>query len=85
MTIGGQEVDLSKLPQFTIGHKRALFKDHGVDLRRVGQFNPEEEFAFVLFMLRLVRPETTEEEVAALPMGAIARVVNAMLENETRG
>ncbi len=72
--VGGVELDLDRMPVLTLGHKRRLWKQHEVDLSRIGRFTPEDEFRFALFMLRLLRPETTEVEVEAISMTTVADI-----------
>lgn len=74
VVIGGVELDLDRMPTLTLGHKRKLWKEHEVDLSRIGKFTPEDEFRFALFMLRLLRPETTEAEVEQISMSAVADI-----------
>ena len=74
VVVGGVEVDLDRMPTLTLGHKRRLWKEHEVDISRIGRFTPEDEFRFALFMLRLVRPETTEAEVEAISMSTVADI-----------
>ena len=72
--VGGVELDLDRMPTLTLGHKRKLWKDHEVDISKIGKFTPEDEFRFALFMLRLVRPETTEQEVEQISMSDVADI-----------
>lgn len=72
--VGGVEIDLDRMPTLTLGHKRKLWKEHEVDISKIGKFTPEDEFRFALFMLRLVRPETTEAEVEQISMAATADI-----------
>lgn len=74
VVVGGVELDLDRMPALTLGHKRKLWKAHAVDLSRIGRFTPEDEFLFALFMLRLLRPETTEAEVEAISMSTVADI-----------
>lgn len=80
--IGGDEVDLGKIPPLTIGDKRRLFKTAGVDLGRAGRFNPEEEFQYSLYLLRLIRPQTTEPELEAAPHAVIIELSLQMIRLE---
>ena len=72
--VGGVELDLDRMPTLTLGHKRRLWKEHSVDLSNIGRFTPEDEFRFALFMLRLLRPETTEAEVEMISMSTVADI-----------
>jgi len=74
VSLGGEEVDLALIPPFTLGIKRRLWREAKVDLGRLREFTPDEEAAFVLFCLRLVRPQTTEQEAESLPMEAVSRL-----------
>jgi len=87
LKIGGAEIDLSKLPPITFGLKRELWAQQAVDVSRLASkdgLNPEEEFRFTLFLLRKVRPETTEDEVSTLALRDVSRVAVAAV-NRTRG
>lgn len=72
--IGGEEVDLSKIPPLTIGHKRRLFKEAGVSMSDLGRFTPEQEFQFVWFVVKLLRPQTTEAEMEAVSLRDVMEI-----------
>ena len=72
--VGGVELDLDRMPTLTLGHKRRLWKEHAVDLSQIGKFSPEDEFRFALFMVRLMRPATTEAEVEELSMASVSDI-----------
>ena len=74
VVVGGEELDLERLPLLTLGHKRQLWKQHEVDISNIGKFTPEDEFRFALYMLRLLRPATTEAEVEALGLTSVADI-----------
>lgn len=73
--VGGDVLDISKFPPLTIGHKRRLFKEYNLDLTKISQYNPEEEFQFVLFITRLVRPKTTEQELEDVEIGSTVDII----------
>jgi len=82
LKIGGAEVDLNKLPPITFGLKRELWRKQAVDVSKLASeagFNPEDEFRFTLFMLNKVR-ETTEDELGALSLSDVRRVVLAAVQ-----
>lgn len=62
----GTPLDLTELPPVTLGDKRRMKAD-GVKWEDVASGDPDAESAFVLLVLRKVRPATTAEEVDALP------------------
>lgn len=82
--VGPDEVDLAKLPAFTIGHKRRLFKELGLDLSGLGKFDPEQDFQFVWFVLRLVRPQTTEQEAEAVELADVLRITTGIIRKTAR-
>lgn len=83
--IGSDEIDLKKLPTLTIGHKRRLFKETGLDLANITKFNPDDEAKFILFVLQGVRPQTTEKEVDDLPIHYVLDFVLGVLDSAASG
>jgi SAM-dependent methyltransferase len=77
LTIGTDEVDLDTLPPMNVGMRRGLFAQSKVDYCL--KFNAIGDFHYVLFMLRQIRPQTTEAEVDALPLPSVNEVLQAEL------
>ena len=62
----GTMLDITELPPITLGDKRHM-KAEGVKWEDIASNDPDAEAAFVLLVLRKLRPATTAEEVDALP------------------
>lgn len=82
LKIGGDDVDLGKLGPLTIGDKRKLFKAAGVDIGRAARFTPEEEFQYALYLVRRVRPQTTEDELEAAELKSLVEISLQMIRVE---
>ena len=80
----GNVLELMQLPTLTLGHKRQLFKQYGVDVGKMSQLTPEEEFHFVLYFARLLLPDTTETEIEALSINQTTEIVLAVLDSAKR-
>ena len=74
--VGGERVDLGGLPGFSIGFKRRFCRDTGLNYSDGGVF--ENQFALVLYALRLLRPSTTEAEVEAMGLAVVDFVYAVM-------
>ncbi len=69
LKIGGEEVDITELPPLTIGDKKALGKI-GINFSKLSEISPDDEAKLIAFIIRKVRPYTTEVEVDAMPIKA---------------
>lgn len=70
--IGGDQVDLTDFPPLTQGDKKALRKEpYDLNLKKLQEFDEEQESKLVLFLLKKVRAKTTMEEVDALPAALV--------------
>lgn len=66
--IGADEVDFTDFPPLTMGDQKAMKKDYGLDLVQMTEFGAEDRYKLTLFLIRKLRPSTTEAEVDALPL-----------------
>ncbi len=69
LILGGQEMDVTNLPVFTLGDRKAL-KAQGMDMKAVFASNendPDQAAKLILYLLKKRRPETTEADVEGLP------------------
>ncbi len=71
LTVGSgdktREIDLTKLRPITLGDRKRLLSELGLDLRKAVDFTPEQDVALVMFILRKIDPTVTAEEVEDLP------------------
>ena len=78
--IGGEELDITNIPPITLGDKKRLVKESGVNLSKLVDPkeppNPEGDSMVVLLILQKVRPQTTIAEVDELSLFVAQRVLS---------
>ena len=67
LKIGEELIDITNLSSFTIGDKKELAK-LGINFAKIADISPDDEAKLIGFILRKVRPTTTDVEVDALPI-----------------
>ena len=72
LDIGADRVDLMLLPPVSVGFKSRLFE--ATKINYDDKFTPTQEFAFVHYMLALLRPGTTAQEVEKLPASTVKQL-----------
>lgn len=80
IVIGGETMQLSALKPLTLGDKRKLFKVQGIDLSKLMTFDPEQEFQFAFYLLKMMRPATTEAEAEETDLTALRTLILGSVE-----
>lgn len=62
-----RKLELSKILPFTMGDRKRLLAEFGLNMRRAVEFTPEEDANLVWYILRKLDASVTLEEVEALP------------------
>lgn len=81
-TIGGEKVDFTNFPPLTVGDKKKLKADpdYNVDFNKIRDLPPHDEAKLILFICRKVRPQTTMDEVDAMPVLASQKIIAHMVQ-----
>lgn len=68
LRIGTEDVDFTDFPALTLGDRKRMSKEFGLDISKMESFGVEEEIKLTLFLVQKLRPKTTIEEIEAIPM-----------------
>ena len=84
VSVGGDAVDFTHYPPITQGDKKRVQRELSIDFSKIRDITAEDESRLVCFLVQKLRPQTTVEDIDAMPAKLVQDLLGHMITMSAR-